>query len=55
MRILANIKQVSVKNLVSGDQELRVVLSVVGDEQIREALELGKLAPEDQVIISNEV
>lgn len=53
MEILANVKQVSVKTLASGDKELRITLSVVGPE-IDEALELGRLSPEQQVIVKTE-
>ena len=48
--VQANVKQVSVKILMSGDKEVRIVLSIVGDE-VNEALNIGKLSPDQTVII----
>lgn len=54
MRINANIKQVSVKVLASGDKEARIILSVVGETEVNQALKLGEVASDIQVIISTQ-
>jgi len=44
----ANIKQITSKNLVSGDQEIRIILSVVGEDTLK-AIGLAELKPDEQV------
>ena len=44
----ANIKQITSKNLVSGDQEIRIILSVVGEDTLKD-IGLAELKPDEQV------
>lgn len=48
IKFYAIIKQISTKNLVSGDKETRIVLSVVGADTI-EATKLADLEPDKLV------
>ena len=44
VEVKANVKDVNTKNLVSGDKEVRVLLSIVGEDALR-AIDIGKLEP----------
>ena len=48
IEFLASIKKVVVKNLVSGDKETRIELSIVGPSTV-EANKLSDLKPEEMV------
>ena len=54
IRCYANVKQVSVKNLVSLDKEVKIVLSIVGAD-IDQAILLSALPIETQVKIEAEL
>ena len=51
MIIRANVKEVNVKTLVSGDKQGRIVLDVVGEEELNNLKDLLAVPVEEQVII----
>lgn len=53
METLATIKQVSMKVLMSGDKEVRIVLSVVGAE-VDNAIDFSKLDPGTLVLLKKQ-
>jgi len=51
MEIKANIKQVNYKILVSGDKEVYLTLSIVGEEEVKKAMKLSEISSAEQIII----
>lgn len=52
MKVKANVKEINFKTLVSGDKQGRIILDIVGEEELEKLSKLNSVPPQEQVEIT---